>query len=72
MYSIPSSLTISNTKTMNGTSFLLLNTEYQMSANILGFELYAAKAESINIQVVSFNFDLNLSKNYLRSLLKIL
>ncbi len=58
-YSIPSSLTSSNTKTMNGTSFLLLNTEYQMSANLLGFEMYAAKAGSIIIQVANLNFNLS-------------
>ena len=50
-YSIPNSMSNSNTKTFNGSLFLLLNTEFQKEANLNGFQLYAAKSGSINLQV---------------------
>ncbi len=53
-YKIPSSMASSNYQTMTGTKFLLLNTEYQFSANLYGFELFAANAGSIEIQVIEF------------------
>jgi hypothetical protein len=48
-YTIPTNL--STVKSLSGSSFLLLNTEFSNDTNLYGFELFAATTGSITLQV---------------------